>query len=74
MEDLTWATKAKRLLLDLNSQIDFTAATANPWPQGGLMGLAIHPQFYSGKPWVYIAYVYHLVIDCGSGTGKLLQL
>lgn len=60
--------KGKRLLLDLNSQIDFTAATANPWPQGGLMGLAIHPQFYSGKPWVYIAYVYHL-IGCGSGTG-----
>jgi PQQ-dependent dehydrogenase (s-GDH family) len=60
--------KGSRILLDLNSQKDFTAATANPWPQGGLMGLAIHPQFYSGKPWVYVAYVYHLV-GCGSGTG-----
>ncbi|MDP4216038.1 MAG: PQQ-dependent sugar dehydrogenase [Bacteroidota bacterium] len=60
--------KGVRLLLDLNSQKDFTAATANPWPQGGLMGLAIHPQFTSGKPWVYIAYVYHL-IGCGTSSG-----
>lgn len=60
--------KGKRLLLDLNSLIDFTAATANPWPQGGLMGLAIHPEFSSGKPWVYAAFVYHL-IGCGSGPG-----
>jgi glucose/arabinose dehydrogenase len=28
------------------------------WPQGGMQGLAIHPDFYSGKPWVYLAYVY----------------
>jgi PQQ-dependent dehydrogenase (s-GDH family) len=60
--------KGARLLLDMNSLKDFTAATANPWPQGGLMGLAIHPQFYTGKPWVYIAYVYHLV-SCGTSTG-----
>lgn len=60
--------KGNRVILDLNSQKDFTAATANPWPQGGLMGLAIHPLFYSGKPWVYIAYVYHL-IGCGTSTG-----
>jgi PQQ-dependent dehydrogenase (s-GDH family) len=60
--------KGSRVLLDLNPQKDFTPATASPWPQGGLMGLAIHPQFYSGKPWVYIAYVYHL-IGCGTGPG-----
>jgi PQQ-dependent dehydrogenase (s-GDH family) len=60
--------KGSRLLLDLNGDKDFTAATASPWPQGGLMGLAIHPQFYSGKPWVYVAYVYHLV-GCGTGPG-----
>lgn len=59
--------KGNRVLLDMNSLKDFTAATANPWPQGGLMGLAIHPQFYSGKPWVYIAYVYHLV-GCATGS------
>ncbi|GAC1424317.1 MAG: hypothetical protein NVSMB67_24540 [Flavisolibacter sp.] len=35
----------------------FTSAQ-NPWPQGGLMGLAIHPSFKTGKPYVYIAYVY----------------
>jgi PQQ-dependent dehydrogenase (s-GDH family) len=60
--------KGVRLLLDLNSKKDFTAATANPWPQGGLMGLAIHPKFAAGKPWVYIAYVYHLV-GCGTSSG-----
>src|SRR6185437_11512582 len=61
--------KGSRLLLDLNSDKDFTSATANPWPQGGLMGLAIHPDFYSGKPWVYIAYVYHL-IGCSTCSGS----
>ncbi len=34
--------------------------TVGTWPQGGLEGLAIHPQFKtdSTKQWVYIAYVY----------------
>ena len=60
--------KGARLLLDLNGSKDFTNPTA--WPQGGLMGLAIHPQFLTGKPWVYMAYVYHLV-GCGvSGGGN----
>jgi PQQ-dependent dehydrogenase (s-GDH family) len=61
--------KGSRLLLNLNSNKDFTAATANPWPQGGLMGLAIHPLFNSGKPWVYVAYVYHL-IGCSTCAGS----
>ena len=62
--------KGSRVLLDMNSLKDFTSANANPWPQGGLMGLAIHPGFYTGKPWVYIAYVYHLIgcADDGNGT------
>ena len=60
--------KGSRLLLDMNGLKDFTAATANPWPQGGLMGLAIHPAFHTGKPWVYISYVYHL-IGCGTSSG-----
>jgi PQQ-dependent dehydrogenase (s-GDH family) len=59
--------KGSRLLLDMSGLKDFTAATANPWPQGGLMGLAVHPKFYSGKPWVYIAYVYHL-LGCATGS------
>ena len=62
------ANKGSRMVLDMNSLKDFTAATANPWPQGGLMGLAIHPGFYTGKPWIYLAYVYHL-IGCASGSG-----
>ena len=61
--------KGARMVLDMNSMKDFTAANANPWPQGGLMGLAIHPGFYSGKPWVYIAYVYHL-IGCSTCAGS----
>ena len=33
------------------------------WPQGGMMGMALHPTMYSewpnvSKPWVYLAYVY----------------
>jgi PQQ-dependent dehydrogenase (s-GDH family) len=60
--------KGSRLLLDMNSLKDFTAGSVSAWPQGGLMGLAIHPQFYTGKPWVYIAYVYHLV-SCGTSSG-----
>ncbi|MBS1661372.1 MAG: PQQ-dependent sugar dehydrogenase, partial [Bacteroidetes bacterium] len=59
--------KGSRMVLDLGAQKDFTAADASPWPQGGLMGLAVHPQFFSGKPWVYIAYVYHL-IGCATGS------
>ena len=54
--------KGSRQILNLDTAKDFTNPTA--WPQGGLMGLAIHPQFYTGSPWVYIAYVYHKV-SCG---------
>ncbi|MEJ0103283.1 MAG: PQQ-dependent sugar dehydrogenase [Bacteroidota bacterium] len=32
-------------------------STQSPWPQGGFAGLAIHPEFNSGKPYVYISYV-----------------
>lgn len=32
-------------------------STQSPWPQGGFAGLAIHPQFNSGKPYIYISYV-----------------
>jgi PQQ-dependent dehydrogenase (s-GDH family) len=60
--------KGSRMVLDMNSYKDFTASSVTAWPQGGLMGLAIHPDFYTGKPWVYIAYVYHL-ISCGVSSG-----
>lgn len=28
------------------------------WPQGGMQGLVLHPEFKSGKPWAYLSYVY----------------
>lgn len=40
-----------------NGEINFSRSIGT-WPQGGMEGMAIHPEFYSGKPWVYIAYVY----------------
>lgn len=71
------ATGAKTQLLDLRATdgtINFTAGVANP-PQGGLMGLAIHPNLYStnpavraAKPWVYAAYVYNRVSCPGTNT------
>jgi PQQ-dependent dehydrogenase (s-GDH family) len=53
----------KTRLLDLSGQKDFAANLAD-WPQGGLMGMALHPTMYSqwpapAHPWVYLAYVYH---------------
>ena len=35
--------KGSRMVLDMNTAFykDFNSTTANPWPQGGLMGLAI---------------------------------
>lgn len=40
-----------------------------PWPQGGLMGLALHPQLLSGKPYVYIAYHYRFAGANDTGNG-----
>lgn len=71
------ATGAKTVLLDLRATdgtINFTAASPNQ-PQGGLMGLAIHPNLYStdaavraAKPWVYAAYVYNKGSCPGTNT------
>lgn len=61
----------KTQLIDISALKDFT----NPpiWPQGGLMGMALHPSMYSewpnpSKPWVYVAYVFHY-IDAANGGG-----
>ena len=68
------ADGGKTQLLDISALKDFT----NPpkWPQGGLMGMALHPTMYSewpnpSKPWVYLAYVYHYAAStgCSNGTG-----
>ncbi len=55
-------TGNKTVLLDLNSERQFPRYdkihNGKPWPQGGLMGMALHPQLLSGKPFVYLAYLY----------------
>jgi PQQ-dependent dehydrogenase (s-GDH family) len=71
------ATGTKTVLVDLRATdgtINFTSAVANP-PQGGLMGLVLHPNLYSSdpsvraeKPWVYAAYVYNRGSCPGTNT------
>jgi PQQ-dependent dehydrogenase (s-GDH family) len=41
-----------------------------PWPQGGLMGMALHPEFIHGKPFVYLAYVYEFEGRQQEGEGR----
>src|SRR5688500_18824558 len=53
-------TGGKRVVLNLQGmKVNFNRPdkTGGQWPQGGLMGLALHPQLLSGKPYVYLAYV-----------------
>jgi len=56
---------ASTTLLNLSSLKNFSLNDGGRWPQGGLMGMAIHPDLYSSnaatraaRPWVYLAYVY----------------
>src|SRR4029078_6906056 len=70
-DDSLWVTEAKayrirkvstvnggkRTILNLANNKNFGRSAAT-WPQGGLMGLALHPQLMTGKPYVYVAYVY----------------
>jgi PQQ-dependent dehydrogenase (s-GDH family) len=51
------ATGVSTVLLDLNSKKNFPKFPTVS-PQGGLMGLALHPDLLTGKPYVYLAYVY----------------
>ncbi|QNA45211.1 PQQ-dependent sugar dehydrogenase [Lacibacter sediminis] len=46
------ATGSKRIVLTLGSKMVRVGG------QDGLMGLALHPEFNTGKPFVYIAYTY----------------
>ncbi len=50
----------KRTILNLANNKDFNRPdiSGGQWPQGGLMGLALHPKLLTGKPYVYLAYVY----------------
>ncbi|MBC7948246.1 MAG: PQQ-dependent sugar dehydrogenase [Chitinophagaceae bacterium] len=59
------ASGTKTVLLDLVATGEKTFPATGTQPQGGMMGMAIHPNLYSSdptiralKPWVYIAYVY----------------
>lgn len=67
----------KQQLINLryaDASINFTSGNGIQ-PQGGLMGLAIHPNLYSSnaavraaKPWVYVAYVYNRGSCPGTNT------
>ncbi len=59
-------TGSKQVVLDLAADRGFPrydsigeAKTEKLWPEGGLMGMALHPHFLDGKPWVYLVYLYH---------------
>ncbi|MBW7839037.1 MAG: PQQ-dependent sugar dehydrogenase [Chitinophagaceae bacterium] len=63
----------KTQLINLSSKKNFS----NPpkWPQGGLMGLALHPSMYSewptpSKPYVYVAYVYQYSTSSGNACNS----
>ncbi len=68
-------TGQRNIILDLNHAREFPAfdqlkKAGLLTPQGGLMGLALHPDFLNGKPYVYLSYVYrHL-----QGNQFLLKL
>ncbi len=40
-----------------SSEVSFNRSIGT-WPQGGMQGMVLHPEFESGKPWVYLSYVY----------------
>ncbi|RYY31459.1 MAG: hypothetical protein EOO04_01215 [Chitinophagaceae bacterium] len=67
----------RRVVADLNSERKFPRYDTvpdeidggKPWPQGGLMGMALHPQLTAGKPYVYLAFVYEFEGVERSGKG-----
>ena len=74
------ASGSKTVLLDLSSERKFPRydklqkeTGGKPWPQGGLMGLALHPQLLTGKPYVYLAYHYRFAGAADSGRGCALD-
>jgi len=70
------STGRRQVVLDLAGDRHFPRydsigeeQTEKPWPEGGLMGLAVHPGLLKGKPWVYLVYIYKFqgVDSLGSG-------
>jgi len=73
-------TGKKTILLDLTRERKFPRydkigklSGGKPWPQGGLMGLALHPGLLTGKPFVYLMYVYHYNGSKEEGNGCALN-
>jgi PQQ-dependent dehydrogenase (s-GDH family) len=64
-------TGATSTVLDAVNLKNFPA-TQFPWPQGGFTGLALHPQLLTGKPYVYLAYVYQFV-GCPNNVNCLFK-
>ncbi|MCC9134827.1 PQQ-dependent sugar dehydrogenase [Pontibacter silvestris] len=73
------ADGSKTVILDLNDKKNFPRYDKIPdeidggksWPQGGLMGMALHPQLQDGKPYVYLTYVYNFAGADSKGNGSL---
>lgn len=71
------STGTKTVVLDLSRERQFPRYDkvpdqvdgGKPWPQGGLMGLALHPQFGQGQPYVYLAYIYRFAGADQPGKG-----
>jgi PQQ-dependent dehydrogenase (s-GDH family) len=60
------STGAATTLLNLSGIKNFSPGDGGRWPQGGLMGMALHPALYSSepsiraaKPWVFLAFVFN---------------
>lgn len=47
--------------------------TEKPWPEGGLMGMAVHPDLLKGKPWVYLVYISRFKGVDSPGSGCALN-
>ncbi|RXK59313.1 T9SS type A sorting domain-containing protein [Lacibacter luteus] len=71
------STGQSRVILNLSETGSFSSfrrtfsSSQNPWPQGGMMGFAIHPQFLAAsnaKNYVYVAYV-RAFVGAGPANG-----
>lgn len=77
---------AKRKVLDISQKstwlgttpasdsvfnLQFVFSPTNP--QGGLAGLAIHPQYNSGKKYVYVSYIRSYLSTAGGNAGVFFQ-
>ena len=60
-------------LIDLSSEKDFPRDGDGTWPQGGLMGMALHPDFLDGIPFVYLAYVHQYLGSYGEDAPQQQQ-